>query len=216
MNIIKMNLRTIRFHLAWKRACLALNLVFFCVVQMSALNAAEENRFLTGQFLVATPEMRDPRFVESVIYLVKHDADGAFGLVINRPIARGPLRDLLKGFGIENENAKGDIILHYGGPVGPSQGFVLHTDDYLVDTSTLVKDGIAMTADAKLIEAISSGKGPQRFLVFIGYAGWSPGQLEGELQAQSWFTIPGDKSLLFDKDAEKKWRQAMDRRKIAL
>ena len=178
--------------------------------------AAEQHDNLTGQLLVATPEMRDPRFAETVIYMVWHDARGAFGLVINRPLAKGPLEDLLKGFGIDSPEAKGEIIVHYGGPVDPRAGFVLHSDDVLLGDSTKVAEGIAMTADSRLLEAMSRGQGPRQSLFMMGYAGWAPGQLEGELLAGSWFVVSGDKSLIFGKDAERKWRQAMDKRKIPL
>jgi putative transcriptional regulator len=160
--------------------------------------------------------MRDPRFVETVIYMVRHDASGGFGLVINRPLAKGPMEDLLKGFGIESKEAQGEIVIHYGGPVSPREGFILHSDDVLLDSSIKVKDGIAMTSDAKLIDALSRGKGPRQSLFMLGYAGWAPGQLEAELKANSWYVITGDKLLIFGKEAEKKWRQAMDKRQIKL
>jgi putative transcriptional regulator len=169
-----------------------------------------------GQLLVATPEMGDPRFAEAVIYMVKHNTEGAMGLVINRPMAKGPMRDLLKGFGIESDEAKGEIVIHYGGPVNPNAGFVLHSDDVMLDDSTPVKEGIAMTANAKLIEAMARGKGPRQSLIVFGYAGWAPGQLEGELEAGAWHVVPADKGLVFGKEADKKWRQAMDRRRISL
>ena len=160
-----------------------------------ATHAAEQSDYLTGQLLVATPEMRDPRFVETVIYIVKHGAEGAFGLVINRPLAKGPVEDLLKGFGIDSSGAKGEIIVHYGGPVSPGAGFVLHSDDVLLEESAKVANGIAMTSDPKLIEAMAQGKGPRQSLFIMGYAGWAPGQLEGELKAGSWFVVSGDKAL---------------------
>lgn len=178
--------------------------------------AADQDRFITGQLLVATPEMKDPRFAETVIYMVKHDADGAFGLVINRPMAKGSFEDLLKGFGTEIDDAKGEVVIHYGGPVSNEQGFVLHSDDITIESSMKVANGIAMTADVKMIEAMARGKGPRQSLVMLGYAGWAPGQLEMELKADSWFVIPGDKSLVFDKDADEKWREAMDKRQIPL
>jgi len=178
--------------------------------------AADQDRFITGQLLVATPEMKDPRFAETVIYMVKHDADGAFGLVINRPMAKGPFEDLLKGFGTEINDAKGEVVIHYGGPVSMQQGFVLHSDDITIESSMKVANGIAMTADVKMIEAMARGKGPSQSLVMLGYAGWAPGQLEMELKADSWFVIPGDKSLVFGKDADEKWREAMDKRQIPL
>jgi putative transcriptional regulator len=112
--------------------------------------------------------------------------------------------------------AKGEIIIHYGGPVSAGAGFVLHSDDVLLENSTKVKDGIAMTADVKLIEAMSRGEGPRQSLLMLGYAGWAPGQLEGELKANSWFVVAADKALVFGKDADKKWPQAMDKRQIPL
>ena len=178
--------------------------------------AAQEDRSLAGQLLVATPEMKDPRFAEAVIYMVKHDADGAFGLVINRPLAKGSFEDLLKGFGLETEGAKGEVVIHYGGPVSSRQGFVLHGDDVLLESSVRLTNGIAMTADVKMIESIARGQGPKQSLLILGYSGWAPGQLEMELRANSWFVAAGDKSLIFGKDAEKKWQQAIDKRQIPL
>jgi putative transcriptional regulator len=183
---------------------------------MSVATTVEQERTLTGQLLVATPDMRDPRFIETVIYIVKHGANGAMGIVINRPIAKGPLEELLNGIGVEGKGAKGEVILHYGGPVSPEAGLILHSDDVLLESSTRVRDGIAMTSDLKLIEAISRGKGPRQSLLAIGYAGWAPGQLEDELKADAWFVVSADKAFIFGKDAEKKWRQAIDKRQIPL
>ncbi len=178
--------------------------------------ADDPNRFLTGQLLVATPEMGDPRFMETVIYMVRHDHHGAMGLIINRPIAKGPIADLLKGLGADSEGAQGEIILHYGGPVEPEDAFILHSDDQLMDTSKVVGEGIAFTADIELLKAIALGKGPKRSLFILGYAGWAPGQLEAEIRANGWFTIPADKELIFGPDWESKWSRALDRRKIPL
>jgi putative transcriptional regulator len=191
-----------------------------CLAALPALAgnipAAEQSHSIAGQLLIATADMRDPRFVETVIYVVKHSSEGAFGLVINRPLAKGPIGDLLKGFGMNTKGAKGEIVIHYGGPVGADQGFVLHSDEVLLDSSTKIKDGIAMTSDAKLIEAISLGKGPRQSLFTLGYAGWAPGQLEAELKANAWHVIAADKALIFGKDADKKWREALDKRQISL
>jgi putative transcriptional regulator len=193
-------------------------LSIFLALSLSLItaHAAEQSEDLTGQLLVATPEMRDPRFVETVIYIVKYGAQGALGLVINRPLAKGPVEDLLKGFGLDSTGAKGEIVIHYGGPVSPSAGFVLHSDDVLLEESAKVANGIAMTSDPKLIEAMAQGKGPRQSLFILGYAGWAPGQLEGELKAGSWFVVSGDKALIFGEDADRKWQQAMDKRKIPL
>jgi putative transcriptional regulator len=204
--------------MAWIRvfACCVLSLIALTLADHSSSAAAERDRFLAGRLLVATPEMNDPRFAESVIYVVKHESDGAMGLVINKPMTKVPIDELLKGFGLESKNSKRGIVIHYGGPVGVRQGFLLHSDDSLLDSSTKVSDGVAMTADAKLLELIARGKGPRRSLFMLGYAGWGPGQLENELKANSWFVIRGELSLIFGNDADKKWRQALDRRQIPL
>lgn len=191
----------------------------FLVALLSAESrplAAEREQPMVGQLLVATEEMKDPRFVESVIYIVKHDYEGTMGLVINRPMAQGPIDDLLKGFGAETKGGTREITVHYGGPVSSRQGFLLHSDDVLLDNSMKAKDGIAATSDTKMIQAIANGKGPRQFLFMFGYAGWAPGQLEGELKAKTWVVVAADKSLIFGKDADKKWRQAIDKRQIPL
>ena len=181
-----------------------------------ALDAADENPVLAGQLLVATDTIADPRFAETVVYIVKHDAAGTLGLIINRPVTEAALDDLLKGFGVNAKNPQGDIVIHFGGPVSPRQGFLLHSNDVMLNESIRVDDDIAMTSDVKMIEAIAAGKGPRQYLFTLGYAGWAPGQLAGEIAAASWFTIPGDKALIFGKDAERKWRQATDRRRTPL
>jgi putative transcriptional regulator len=178
--------------------------------------AMEREQPLVGQLLVATTEMNDPRFVESVIYIVNHDSKGTMGLVINRPMAQGPIDDLLKGFGAEAKGSAREIIIHYGGPVSRRQGFLLHSDDLLLENSIITKDGIAATSDTEIIQAIATGHGPRQFLFMLGYAGWAPGQLEGELRAKTWVVVPADNSLIFGKDADKKWRQAIDKRQIPL
>ncbi len=191
-------------------------LLFGALGSSHNVRAAERESFLTGQLLVATAEMQDPRFAESVIYMVKHDAEGAMGLIINKPIAKGLIDDLLKISGEETKASQKHIVIHYGGPVGQRQGFLLHTDDHSIDSTMKVSNGIAMTADIKMLEALASGKGPRQSLFMLGYAGWAPGQLEAELKTNSWFTLPSDKPLIFGGDADKKWRQAMDKRQIPL
>jgi putative transcriptional regulator len=197
-------------------ALLSLFLSSAMSVRAASLPVAEAAEFTAGQLLVATREMRDPRFAEAVIYMVKHNTEGAMGLVINRPLARGPVKDLLRGFGIQDQGAKGEIIIHYGGPLNANSAFVLHSDDVMLDDSERVKDGIAMTVNAKLIEALAHGRGPRQSLMVFGYAGWAPGQLEGELEAGAWHVVPADKTIVFGKEADKKWQQAMDRRRISL
>jgi putative transcriptional regulator len=191
-------------------------LVIAALAQAPQAVAAEQENSLTGRLLVALPNMKDPRFSESVIYIVKHDREGAFGLVINRVLTSAPIEEVLAGFGVDEKGGKGEIAIHYGGPVSPRQGFVLHSDDIVRENSTRVNNGMAITSDPTIIRDISLGKGPRQFLLIVGYAGWAPGQLEGELQAKAWFSIPADKEIIFSKQPEKKWQRAMDKRQVPL
>lgn len=173
------------------------------------LDPAADDRYLTGQLLVASPDMGDPRFAETVIFMVKHDANGAMGLVVNRVMGSGPLAHLLKGFGIDDVEANGEISIHYGGPVQPFLGFVLHSADYTGDATVPVNDHIALTAAVDILKAISEGAGPAHSLFALGYAGWGPGQLEGELAEDAWYIAPPDETIIFDEDMETKWQRAM-------
>jgi putative transcriptional regulator len=170
----------------------------------------------TGQFLVATTELRDPRFVRTVVYMVQHDTRGAMGLVVNRPLGDVPLAVLLDRLGMNGDTASGDMRVHYGGPVEPTRGFVLHTTDYTSQGTQVVHDGIAITSQAEIFRAISAGKGPRRSLFALGYAGWAAGQLEGEIAAGAWVVVPADEALVFDQDYQRKWERAMARRSITL
>jgi putative transcriptional regulator len=148
--------------------------------------------------------------------MVHHDAGGAMGLVVNRPLGNAPLAALLEGLGIEGNGVKGGIRLHYGGPVEPRRGFVLHTTDYASESTRVVKDGIALTVGAEILRALGTNTGPRLSLVAFGYAGWAPGQLEGEIAAGAWVVVQSDEALVFDQDYEKKWARAMARRTINL
>jgi putative transcriptional regulator len=171
---------------------------------------------LTGQFLVATPEMNDPRFTHTVIYMLQHDARGAMGLIVNRPFKDIPIALLLDRLGQEAKEVGGSIRMHFGGPVDPEQVFILHTADYKTGGTQVIGDGIAATAPPAILRAIGAGAGPRRALLALGYAGWGPRQLEGEIQAGAWFTVPADAALVFDDQYDTKWERAMARRKIDL
>jgi len=173
-------------------------------------------RILTGDLLVASPEMRDPRFAQTVIYMIRHDAHGAQGLVINRTLGEVPLARLLERLGMESAGAKGLIRLHTGGPVEARNVIVLHTGDYTSDATIAVKNGISVTVEPEILRAIADGKGPRRMLFALGYAGWAPGQLEAEIQEGAWIVANADEALLFDQDYEKKWKRAQARQKIDL
>ncbi|WP_316978081.1 YqgE/AlgH family protein [Shumkonia mesophila] len=164
--------------------------------------------YVVGQLLVAAPTMPDPRFARTVIYMVDHTAEGAFGLVVNRPLGAGPLDKLIKGFGIDPGQATGEVVLHYGGPVDSGGLFVLHSTDWKGPATPAALGPLAMTADTEVFRAIAEGGGPKRRLVLVGYAGWGPGQLEREMARKDWLTAPADPDLVFDDDVATKWERA--------
>jgi putative transcriptional regulator len=163
---------------------------------------------LVGQFLIATPTMLDPRFDRAVILMLRHDKDGALGIVINRPLGQRPLADLLG----KDTAVSGTVQVFIGGPVEPNVGFVVHSTDYR-RAETLDVDGrVAMTSSREVLRDIANKKGPAKALIAFGYAGWAPGQLEGELARNVWYTAPGDPALVFDDDRDKVWEHAAARR----
>jgi putative transcriptional regulator len=164
---------------------------------------------LAGQFLIATPAMRDTGFDRAVILMLRHDQDGAFGIVINRPLGQRPMADLL---GAKDTAAAGNVQVFIGGPVQPNIGFVVHSTDYR-RAETLDVDGrVAMTSSREVLRDIADKRGPAKALIAFGYAGWAPGQLESELARNVWYTAPEDPTLVFDDDRDKVWEHATARR----
>ena len=164
---------------------------------------------LAGQLLVAMPQMADPRFARSVVYLCAHSADGAMGLVVTRLIDSLTFQNLLEQIGVEQTSAADDMPIHFGGPVESSRGFVLHTADYVQDSTLVIEDDSALTATMDVLKAIARGEGPQRRVLALGYAGWGAGQLDAEIQANGWLLVPADLDLVFDGDNDSKWERAM-------
>lgn len=169
-----------------------------------------------GQLLVATEDLRDPRFVRTVVYMLRHDVTGAVGLVVNRPVGSVPLARVLESLGRAAPDIGGEIRVHYGGPVEPGRGFVLHTHEWTSDGSRPVHGDVAVTSDPAIFEAIARGAGPRRTLFAAGYAGWAPGQLEAEISGGYWIVVTADEALIFDDDAASKWERATQRRRITL
>jgi putative transcriptional regulator len=167
--------------------------------------------FLDDQFLIAMPGMKDDRFTRSVIYVCAHSDEGAMGLIINQA-QQMLFPDLLVQLGIMNEQEAirlppkaRDFVVRNGGPVDRSRGFVLHSGDYTVESSLPVSNDICLTATVDILRAISSGRGPRRALMALGYAGWGAGQLENEIADNGWLTCPSSPDLLFDADIERKY-----------
>ena len=172
---------------------------------------------LEGQFLIAMPSMADSRFEHSVIYLCSHSEQGAMGLVVNQVARHLSLEELLIQLDILNDDSAirlpesvRDMNVHKGGPVEVERGFVLHSDDFMLNQSTLTIDnGICLTATLEILRAVAQGDGPAQAMLALGYAGWAPGQLENEIQSNGWLTAPADPEILFDRDFESKWHRAL-------
>jgi len=164
---------------------------------------------LAGQLLVAMPHMQDHRFVRSVIYLCAHNQTASMGLVINKLIGSLTLSELLQQLDIPANGLIGTPRVHFGGPVQQERGFVLHSADYSEKETMVVGDNLALTATPDILRAIGRGEGPRKSFLALGYAGWGPGQLDIELQQNSWLNAPADEDLLFDNDLDSKWQRAL-------
>jgi putative transcriptional regulator len=171
--------------------------------------SSQSDSYLVGQLLIAMPGMRDPRFAKSVVYMCAHSAEGAMGLVINRILDALTFGDLLEQLGIASPPTERAIHVHFGGPVETGRGFVLHTPDYRQDGTLLVADDVALTATVDILRAIAVGKGPRQHLLALGYAGWGPGQLDGEIRGNGWLHVAADEALVFDRNLDSKWDRAM-------
>jgi putative transcriptional regulator len=162
-----------------------------------------------GQLLVAMPQMQDPRFAKAVIYLCAHTPEGAMGLVLNRLVDSITFPDLLEQLSIEPAISGDEIRVHFGGPVESGRGFVLHTADYQREGTLPINSGIALTATVDILRDMARGAGPRQTLLALGYAGWGPGQLDAEIQANGWLQVPADEHLVFGEDLEAKWELAL-------
>jgi len=171
---------------------------------------------LTGQLLVASPSMSDPNFGRTVILVIQHDQNGAFGVIVNRPAGERPLAALLDTPAEKDKAAAGTIRIFAGGPMQPEIGFVVHSTDYHAATTRDLNAGVAMTSSPDILRDIGNAKGPQKSLIAFGYAGWAPGQLEAELARRDWVVAPGDAKLVFDEDREKLWDTAFAARQLDL
>ena len=178
---------------------------------------ADETERFAGKLLVADASMPDPRFAQSVIYLVRHDEEGAFGLIVNKPLAKLPLADILRRLDLEETETLAELDLYFGGPVQRELGFVLHSRDFAASEGTMtVEDGFSVSGVRQVLRAISEKKGPEKVLFAAGYAGWAPDQLDAELARGDWAVVDADEALIFDMPVSEKWPAALDRRAVDL
>src|SRR5262244_429173 len=185
-------------------------------------SSSPKRGYLDGQMLIAMPSMRDERFSRSVIYICAHSSEGAMGIIVNQLAANVNFPDLLVQLEvipaadlIQLPQRAGTVKVLKGGPVETGRGFVLHSADFFIENSTLpIDEGICLTATLDILKAIARGDGPASAVLALGYAGWAPGQLENEIQANGWLHCPADPDLVFGTDTDGKYEQAL--RKIGI
>lgn len=177
---------------------------------------------LDGHFLIAMPGMNDERFERTVIFVCAHSEDGAMGFILNRP-QPVQFQELLENLDLDNggedsaraslkddvcERAR-DFPIQLGGPVDSGRGFVLHSDDYMSESTMPVNDDLCLTATVDILRAIKEGRGPERGIMLLGYAGWAAGQLETEIAANTWLSCPGQDDIVFDQDHSGKYERVL-------
>lgn len=176
-----------------------------------------DEEYLNGKMLLAMPNIGDPRFERTVIYICAHSKDGAMGLVVNKTADEITFSELLERLHVIPETerislpaATRSMTVQFGGPVETERGFVLHTSDYFSDDATLpIDEEIGLTATLDVLRAIAAGEGPRRALLALGYSGWGAGQLEQEIQANGWLHCDADESLLFGDNLSAKYKAAL-------
>jgi putative transcriptional regulator len=164
--------------------------------------------FLTNQFLVAMPGMSDPNFSQTVTLVCEHSAQGALGIVINRPLSM-TLGEVFAQLGLDTSKARlaAEPVLQ-GGPVQTDRGFVLHSPGPRWDSTLPVSERLHLTTSRDVLDALARGEGPEEAVVALGYAGWDAGQLEAEMAQNAWLTVPVDERLLFSTPAAERWQAA--------
>jgi len=170
----------------------------------------EGANFLEGKLLIALPGMSDPRFEKSVIFMCAHSAEGAMGLIVNKPIEGLNFQDLVKNLDIQVAGNAPDSPVLFGGPVDTGRGFVLHSSEYKSGDGTMaVTKDVSLTATLDILRAMAQGQGPEQAAFTLGYAGWGPGQIENEIRLNGWVHCDADSKIIFDNDMDGKWGAAM-------
>ncbi len=173
----------------------------------------ESSAYLTGQILLALPGIGDPRFERAVIAMCAHDENGAIGIGVGAAIEGLGLHDLLGQFEID-PGAAPNAPVHFGGPVEPRRGFVLHSTDWSGQDTIDVAGRWALSGTIDVLRAIAEGTGPSQWLIALGYAGWGEGQLDEEMTRHGWFNVPGAIDLLYEVDVHRRWERGFEREGI--
>ena len=164
--------------------------------------------FLAGQLLVATPVIESGCFQKSVIYVFAHNTDGAMGLIINQPLELVNYASLIEGMELPADAKAKEIPVYFGGPVERARGFVIHSNDYQKDHALYRYGDLAVTASSAILHDLVAGNGPTKASLIVGYAGWDAGQLESEIEQNSWISVPASAELVFGTENELKWATA--------
>lgn len=172
------------------------------------MRTPQHEGWLTGHLLVATPQVKSDVFAQSVIYMFMHDDRGAMGVIINKPLDMVDRAALFKHLGIEYTPHVDDMEVYHGGPVDEYRGYILHSPDFQTADTLVSESGIAVSVSAAVLQAVAQGHGPRDKMLMIGCAGWAGGQLEAEIEANSWITVPATPELVFSTDDEAKWALA--------
>lgn len=171
---------------------------------------------LHNQFLLAMPTLQDPNFHRTLTYVCEHSEHGAMGLVVNRPMAL-TVGEVLQHLDIEPKSTGiAQQPVHYGGPVEPERGFIVHSPVGHWDGTLVLSESLGVTTSRDILEAMARGEGPEKALVTLGYSGWGAGQLEDEVARNSWLTCPASPDILFDIPAEERLATAAARLGIDL
>ncbi|MDD2685782.1 MAG: YqgE/AlgH family protein [Gallionella sp.] len=164
---------------------------------------------LTHHFLIAMPAMQEGFFAGSLTYICEHNENGALGVVVNRPVSL-TLGEMFEQIQIPlHQPELQKRLLHFGGPVQPERGFVLHDTQQNWQSTLRINDRLSLTTSKDILEAVGEGHGPRNFIITLGYAGWDQGQLEHEMSENAWLTVPASEHILFDLDAEQRLPAAM-------
>jgi putative transcriptional regulator len=168
---------------------------------------------LANHLLIATLQQEDGPFMQGVVYVCQHDEDGAMGILLNQPLGQTKFKDILTHMKINtHQDDRAEPIILAGGPIKPDHGFVVHSPIGQWKASMTVTSDIAITTSKDILLAMTAGGGnpPQKAFIALGYAGWSPGQLEEELLDNDWLAIPASDALVFDTDPKQLWKKAMN------
>lgn len=166
---------------------------------------------LRNSLLVAMPSLRDGFFAKSVVYICAHSEAGAMGIVINQKLPDIDFGDLLSQLNLPESKLIVPPIVHFGGPVESGRGFVLHSQDFMREDTVRINEKMCITGTIDILRAIAEGRGPDKSVFALGYAGWGPGQLEAEMRANSWLTAPADDDIVFGQDLGHKWEKSFKR-----